>query len=456
MTDLLADPFCDREGILQYQHAMYRKMMELEIQSIGKEMTSLNAITAKERRVLKAITTDEIFKLCNGFMLKRKTDEMIALGFDNEGQWKKALLDKDEQAKSIDSWIKMIDAILLDKFCGDTTVSKEYRNFVNLSLSKTIIYDSIEPHIPFSNGNLDDTDEMLIGIDVSSKDSTSTKSYENTNNEEDRDHVNDQFESTDEITNVNNNEETPTQTVKPKSTTDKNKEKKAIDLTTNEETKETRQNDIGNHNDVNASHPSKLHRRARISNPLHRNACSNSKVIKHPRERCVPKSVIIDENVEDARRNTVGNVRDIRTSNPFKDRNRARTSTASDQHVSDNAKETMNPRERYEQNFMSDECVNVSRMKKFVLNDENGVTSVKRVAEDSTARYVGALHQLKHRNRMFDARAQPYSFRHDGPVYHERRFHADDYRHSRSGPGRMLDERDKHVDDDVRVYRNFR
>lgn len=93
--------------------------MNIVSKSIEKEVVSLNSVAAKERRLLKSITDDNVFKLCNVYLQERKTSEMIDLGFENEATWKKAMLDKDKQAKSIDEWMKMVKVIAIDKQCGD-------------------------------------------------------------------------------------------------------------------------------------------------------------------------------------------------------------------------------------------------------------------------------------------------------------------------------------------------
>lgn len=144
ITDLLSDQFCDKDEVLRLQHHIYRNLMELEVKSIAKERTFLNAMIAKERRILKSITTDQVFKLCNDFMQKRRTDEMISLGSENEVLWKGALLEKEAQAKSIDEWLNLINAISLDKNCGDMYVSKEFRKFANVSFSDTMVYSFIQ------------------------------------------------------------------------------------------------------------------------------------------------------------------------------------------------------------------------------------------------------------------------------------------------------------------------
>lgn len=75
VTDLLSEKYCKSDEVLRFQHVMYLNEMEIKIGNIGREITSLNAIIAKERRMFKAITTDEIFKSCNIFLQKMKTND---------------------------------------------------------------------------------------------------------------------------------------------------------------------------------------------------------------------------------------------------------------------------------------------------------------------------------------------------------------------------------------------
>lgn len=161
-SDLLTGRFSDRDEVLSFQHFMYRNMMDIELKRMGREITSLNAIIAKERRILKAITTDEVFKSCHEFIKKRKTDEMISWGSDNEVTWKRALLEKDKQEKSIDEWLKMVDTVFIDKCCGDTTVSGIFDKIDNLSMSEmtTVSY------FPCS---VSDEDMMLVDYEIGKK-----------------------------------------------------------------------------------------------------------------------------------------------------------------------------------------------------------------------------------------------------------------------------------------------
>lgn len=144
---------------------MYRNVMELEVKSIEREMTAYNAIAAKERRLFKAITSDEVFKLCNGFLQEKNTNEMVDSGFENEQLWKKALLDKEKQVRSIDNWLKMIKVISVDEHCGDASITNAYNELASLSVPETVI-NSIEPDDSAYNPSFEDDELLKIDDDV--------------------------------------------------------------------------------------------------------------------------------------------------------------------------------------------------------------------------------------------------------------------------------------------------
>lgn len=175
VTDLLDNQFCDRDEILRFQHFMYINIMNIEAKSIEGEITSLNCIASKERRLLKSITDDNVFKLCNVFLQGRKASEMISFGYDNEASWKKAMLSKDEQVKSIDNWLKMVKVIAVDRQCGDEIISEEFTALSSLSVSSTVI-DSIEPNALADDVFFNDTTLRTIDDDVdkSIRESSST------------------------------------------------------------------------------------------------------------------------------------------------------------------------------------------------------------------------------------------------------------------------------------------
>lgn len=80
--------------------------MSLEIKSIEKKVIVINCLASKRIRILKAITTDSIFKTCIDY-LNRKAFCNIRCGRESELVWKTALLDKDEQTESMEKWFKV-------------------------------------------------------------------------------------------------------------------------------------------------------------------------------------------------------------------------------------------------------------------------------------------------------------------------------------------------------------
>lgn len=109
--DLLKGLYCDKNKVLEFQHFMYLNKMKIETKSIEKEITTLNGHSAKHRRVLKTITTDEIFVKCNSFLQYQKVCYMNYWGKRNEAIWKTALEDKEKQNESIDEWMNMVSIL---------------------------------------------------------------------------------------------------------------------------------------------------------------------------------------------------------------------------------------------------------------------------------------------------------------------------------------------------------
>lgn len=59
-TKMLRAPFCDRDGILKFQHQAYHEVMSLEIKSLVIENVNLNYLMSKLRRSVRAITADNV------------------------------------------------------------------------------------------------------------------------------------------------------------------------------------------------------------------------------------------------------------------------------------------------------------------------------------------------------------------------------------------------------------
>lgn len=97
-----------------FERDMYRAMMNLEIEAIGKEMTSLNCVISKQKRLLKSFTSDSVFKICIGFLVSSKASGLIKFGKRNEDLWKAALLAKKECDASLDKWMKFVKSVVYD------------------------------------------------------------------------------------------------------------------------------------------------------------------------------------------------------------------------------------------------------------------------------------------------------------------------------------------------------
>lgn len=82
VTDLLTNPFYDKDEVLRFQHAMYHNIMDIEAKAVEKEMTSLNCVASKEIRLLKTLTDNDVFKLCSNYLQERKANEIINIGKD--------------------------------------------------------------------------------------------------------------------------------------------------------------------------------------------------------------------------------------------------------------------------------------------------------------------------------------------------------------------------------------
>lgn len=94
VTGLLNSPYHVKQEILKFQHFMYRNIMNIEIMNNEKECTALNHLASKQRRILKTITTDAIFKNCCNFLQYQKTLYYRYWGRRNEYIWKTALTDR--------------------------------------------------------------------------------------------------------------------------------------------------------------------------------------------------------------------------------------------------------------------------------------------------------------------------------------------------------------------------
>lgn len=136
ITNLLSSPFHDKDETLSFQHHMYRTMMSLEAKSLEKESVSLNCLIAKQRRILKTITTETVFKLCAEYLVDRKAAYTVLYGRENEVAWKAALEDKEEQSISIDKWLSLSSSVSNMYDCDDAFVNEKLALLNGLQVSK--------------------------------------------------------------------------------------------------------------------------------------------------------------------------------------------------------------------------------------------------------------------------------------------------------------------------------
>lgn len=127
ISSLLDNPFCDREEVLSLQHKLYHSVMTIEIGALKRELTQISEKMARERRILKSITTEKVFKMCVEFLTFHNASETVHSGKNNELIWKAALEDKELQANSIDRWLKLVTSIATeyryDKKCEKQTLT---------------------------------------------------------------------------------------------------------------------------------------------------------------------------------------------------------------------------------------------------------------------------------------------------------------------------------------------
>lgn len=138
VSGLIESRFCDRDEVLKFQHNVYNSLMSMEIKKSEREVEYLNSTAAKKRRLLKAITTDEVFKDCVNFLESRKVIETIDSGKRNEVLWRDALEQKVTQLSSIDKWLSMVSSI-----SSEVPYEEGVATLSMLSLSKVKLF-SIE------------------------------------------------------------------------------------------------------------------------------------------------------------------------------------------------------------------------------------------------------------------------------------------------------------------------
>lgn len=111
ITEMFGNRFSDKDGIIQFKREMYMSKMKLDVKSLEKEMTALNCIVSSQKRLLKNITSDTVFKICLDFLTSMKASSLIRIGKENEVLWKSAIMENDERIESLEKWEKFITSI---------------------------------------------------------------------------------------------------------------------------------------------------------------------------------------------------------------------------------------------------------------------------------------------------------------------------------------------------------
>lgn len=160
VSEMLVRPFCDKDGILKLQHELYGNLMNLEVKGLGREMTHLSLLISKQRRALKSICSNEVFKMCNDFLQSRRASEMISFSRENETIWKAAVLDKERQLESIDKWLGLVSNIYRGFQYYDEAMNAQCLKFGGLAVAGTMHVD-IEPG---GKGILNPTTRSICGL----------------------------------------------------------------------------------------------------------------------------------------------------------------------------------------------------------------------------------------------------------------------------------------------------
>ena len=107
VTKLLSNPYGDRDGVLRFQDSIYKEMMQLESKALEGEMVELNRLGSQQRRFLKAIATESVFKICVDFLTVERAACINRCGRQNEVVWKAALIEKEARDKSVNAWARL-------------------------------------------------------------------------------------------------------------------------------------------------------------------------------------------------------------------------------------------------------------------------------------------------------------------------------------------------------------
>lgn len=168
VSNLLNAPGCDKDDVMRFQHCVYKDMMSLEIKSLDKEIMGLNCLGSKQRRFLKAITTEPVFKLCVDYLMLEKASWNVRCGKKGESIWKTAMIDKDDQVKSMDNWLKLTATLESSVESADLFVGQKLSWLNCLSLSKCEKVDVPPMADPIPDGDLNSDDFIIIDKNIES------------------------------------------------------------------------------------------------------------------------------------------------------------------------------------------------------------------------------------------------------------------------------------------------
>lgn len=137
--------------------------MSLKVKGLDREITSLNSLGSKQRRFLKAISTEPVFKLCVDYLTLDKASWNIRCGRMNESIWKAAFTDKADQVKSLNDWLKMASSTIKLFESEEVFVDEKLSWLSSLAVSKCEMVDI--PPVPFTTNETARVDKDLTDAD---------------------------------------------------------------------------------------------------------------------------------------------------------------------------------------------------------------------------------------------------------------------------------------------------
>lgn len=146
VSKLFRSPYCDKDEVFKLQHNIYVGLIKIELGGIDKELISINARSARLRRDLKLISNDDVFKLCNDLVDKKKLNDRKDIGHVNDRIWSVALEKKKANDVMIKDWKEALSAVhdfyKNDDQVPDKSVSR--KSIESLSTS-SMVFASFEP-----------------------------------------------------------------------------------------------------------------------------------------------------------------------------------------------------------------------------------------------------------------------------------------------------------------------